>query len=334
MIDSFKDRFLDYKRMNDGCSVRTIQAYGDILQRFGAWLNGEDPRECDDQQLLLFTGMYLNKTFKLHARSRIPYISCIREFYKWLHRLGHISGKNPAESLPYPKSGKPLPRVIELSNAERLVSAPDLATFEGIRDAALFAVLIGCGLRLAGLVALNRSSLVPFTVDGQPRLSVRTFEKGEKERLVPLPREAELLLRVYMEHEDHADIDSALANGDRPLFVSTNNRRIPAHEFIGERRRLSARGVQGIVIRHGLKAGVPKDQLHPHALRHRFGTELTESDVPENQTGELMGHSSADSTRIYTHLAMKKKTQTIDRANPLAKIRTPASELLKRMGQV
>ncbi|MDK2124704.1 tyrosine-type recombinase/integrase [Parachitinimonas caeni] len=71
---------------------------------------------------------------------------------------------------------------------------------------------------------------------------------------------------------------------------------------------------------------------HPHALRHLFGTELTESDTPEGLTSALMGHSSAQSTRIYTQLAMKKKASTLDQANPLAKTRTPASDLLARMG--
>lgn len=325
------DGFIGFKTLNDGCSIRTGQSYGDILQRYALFLGDTDPCSVTEETLLVFTGMHLNKTFNLHARSRVPYVACIRGFYEWLNRKGYLGEVNPAENLPYPKAGKPLPDVIELANAEKLISAPDLSTFEGVRDAAMLAVLLGCGLRLSGLVAMNRSHLQTYMVKEQPRMAVRVLEKGDKERQLPVPREAELLLRVYLEHPAHALYDCVLPDGDSPLWISTHNRRTPEHEQHGDRRRLTKRGIQSIIIRLGTKVGIPRQQLHPHALRHRFGTELTESDVPLNQTGELLGHASLESTKIYLHLAMVKKTEAMDRGNPLAKIRSPASELLRRL---
>lgn len=326
------DGFINFKMLNDGRSDRTAQAYRDILSRFADFLGDADPCNVTEETLLVFTGMHLNKTFNLHARSRVPYVACIRGFYAWLDRMGYLGMNNPAENLPYPKAGKPLPDVIELGNAEKLISAPDLSTFEGVRDAALLAVLLGCGIRLAGLVALNRSSLQTYMVKKQPRMALRVLEKGDKERQIPVPREAELLLRVYLEHPDHELYDTALPDGDAPLWISTtHNRHTPPHENHGERRRLTRRGIQAMIIRYGTKVGIPRNQLHPHAFRHRFGTELTESDIPLNQTGELMGHSSPKSTEIYLHLAMQKKTESMDKGNPLAKIKSPASELLRRL---
>ncbi|WP_051711361.1 tyrosine-type recombinase/integrase [Andreprevotia chitinilytica] len=330
-MDALIEGFIRFKQLNQGRADRTAAAYSDILGRFRDWLAGRDPCSCTEDELLVFTGLYLNKTFGLHARSRVPYVACVRGFYDWLDRQGYLADVNPAEHLPYPKAGKPLPQVIALDHLEKLIAQPDLGVFEGVRDAALISVLAGCGLRLAGLVAMNRSDLHEYQFKKQRRMATRVLEKGDKERLQPIPREVELLLRVYLEHPDHDKIDAALPNGDRPLWVSTRNTRIPAHEFHGEARRLSARGVQEIVRRYGLRAGIPEALLHPHALRHRFGTELTESDVSLDQTSKLLGHSSVQSSMVYLHLAMNKKTETVDRANPLAKIRTPASELLRRL---
>ncbi|KAF0812815.1 Tyrosine recombinase XerD [Andreprevotia sp. IGB-42] len=323
--------FIEFKKTNEGRAERTGAAYTDILYRFRDWLAGRDPCACTEDELLVFTGLHLNKAFGLHARSRVPYVACIRGFYAWLDRCGYLGDFNPAENLPYPKAGKPLPRVISLGHLEALIAQPDLGTFEGVRDAAMISLIAGCGFRLAGLVALNRSCLVEYELKKQKRLALRVLEKGDKERLQPVPREAELLLRVYLEHPLHEHIDAALPNGDRPMWISTRNSRIPAHEFHGDARRLSHRGVQEMIRRYGIRAGVPEADLHPHSLRHRFGTELTESDVPLDQTGDLLGHSSHQSTLIYLHLAINKRTASVDRANPLSKIRTPASELLRRL---
>ena len=146
-----------------------------------------------------------------------------------------------------------------------------------------------------------------------------------------MPREADLLLRIYLEHPDMQGIDRSLPDGDKVLFVSTGNRKCPEHEYFGERRRLTQRGIYGIIQRHGLKAGIPISQLHPHAMRHLYGTELAESDVNERSHQQLMGHSDPRSTQVYVHLATKKLTGDVDRANPLAKIKTPVTDLLGKL---
>jgi integrase/recombinase XerD len=89
------------------------------------------------------------------ARSRIPYISAVKGFYKFAAARG-ICRRNAARELEHPKPGKPLPRTISLANAEKLMWAPDMGTFIGIRDAAMLALLVGCGPRISGLVRAER----------------------------------------------------------------------------------------------------------------------------------------------------------------------------------
>lgn len=326
----FED-FLVFKASNDGSLDRTVRAYKDVLARFESFLSGEDPLRVTGDQLLVFCGPYLHKTLNLSPVSRTPYVAAIREFYRWASAVRGLIGKNPAEAVPYPKKGRKLPKVLSLENAERLMWAPDFNTFEGIRDAAMLAVLIGCGLRVAGLVSLNESNLVPMEIDGAPRLAVRTMEKGEKERLVPIPREADLMVRVYLEHPQLQQINRSLEDGDRVLFVTVRNRHCPAHEYYGESRRFSARGVLLMVQRHGRRAGISPDQLHPHALRHLYGTELAESKIDILERQQLMGHADPKSTAIYTHLAARSLAASVDTGNPLAKIKTPMSQLLREI---
>lgn len=319
--------FLEWKRINHGRSLRTVQVYALALRRLDEFLAGGDYLVATPDQLLLFTGKWLFDRGLRDPVSRRTHVSAVREFYKWLARRGLTRG-NPAAEVAHARVGRRLPRVMSLAHAEQLMWAPDFATFEGVRDAAILALLMGCGLRVSGLVGLNESNLVAHTVDGRSRLMLRTREKGDKERQLPIPQQADLLLRVYLEHPTLAAVDRRLPNGDQVLFISTRNRSVPAHEYIGEARRLRRKGVLRMIQTYAARIGLPASVAHPHALRHMFGTELAEDDVPTNTASRLLGHDDPKNTKIYEHLAARKLTRVIDQANPLAKMHTPMTDLL------
>lgn len=319
--------FLEWKRINRGRSARTIEVYGLALRRLGEFLAGRDHRTVQPDELLIFTGKWLYDRGLVDPLSRKTHVSAVREFYRWA-KATRRALENPAELVPHAKAGRRLPRVMTLEMGERLMWAPDFSRFEGVRDAAIIGLLIGCGLRVSGLVGLNAGNLVVQVIDGRPRMVLRTTEKGGKERQLPVPLQADMLMRVYLDHPDLAAIDRRLPSGDEVLFVSLRNRTVPPHEYRGEARRLSDKGVQRMLLKYARKAGVPEHLAHPHALRHMFGTELAEDDVPTATAAELMGHDDMKNTKIYQQLAMRKKTKVIDQAGPLAKMRTPASELL------
>lgn len=322
--------FLEWKRINQGRSTRTIDVYALALRRLGEFLGGRDWQAVVLDDLLLFTGKWLFDRGLADPLSRKTHVSAVREFFRWAVARGEIR-RNPAAGVPHARVGRKLPRVMTIAHAERLIWAPDFATFEGVRDAAIIALLVGCGLRVSGLVSLNMGNVIAQEINGRPRLVVRSREKGDKDRQVPIPFQADLLLRVYLEHPELAKIDRLLASGDQVLFVSCRNRSVPAHEYRGEARRLSDKGVQRMLLKYARQAGVPLDLAHPHALRHMFGTELAEDDVPTNTAARLLGHDDPKNTKIYEHLAMRKLTKVVDKSNPLAKMRTPVSDLLAAM---
>lgn len=332
--------WLIWLRQNRGRSVATVDAYQSALARLSQWCreppteahlqaSTRDPLSLGLEDLERFTGMICHHQ-GLSARSRRVVVSAIRGFYAWAAAKQKVT-HNPAAQLPYPRAGRRLPRILALDNADKLLRQPDLGTFRGLRDATVMAMLMGTGLRISGLVQLNESALIWTDFEGRDELVLRVTEKGEKERMLPVPREAALLLRAYLGHPDLAEIDRALTSGDSVLFVSTRNHLVPPWDYRGEARRLSEYGVRDLLHRHGRRAGIPDDQLNPHAVRHLYGTELAESDVDLLQRQSLLGHASPDSTAIYTHLAMRKMRETVRKSNPLGKLRTPLLDDLRRL---
>lgn len=304
--------------------------YDLALKRLAEFAVDRDPLQLTRDELDVFTGPWLYKHLAIGPRGRRPYVAAVRMFYTWLYQNGDIN-KNPAISVSYPDSGRKLPRVITLTNAEKLMWAPDFSTFVGVRDGAILGLLVGCGIRVSGLVMMDEGDVIEDVLDGERRLLARVREKGNRERLVPIPREADMLLRIYLEHPELKALDRDLPDGGRVLFVSVGNRACPPHLYHGARRRINRRSVFELIRRYGEREGVPIEQLHPHAMRHLYGTELAESDVDQSRRQQLLGHRDPKSTEIYTHLAMRKLSRDADMANPLAKMRTPVSDLLKRL---
>jgi len=316
---------------NKGRSQATLTKYSGHLERLRAWLigRGADLLGATYADLEQFTGIEAHKD-GLSARARRPMVSAIRGFYAWAIAEGLIVD-NPARRLPSPKAGSPLPIPLGLHNAEKIMLQPDLGTFIGLRDAAIMAVMLGTGLRISGVCAINESSLVWSYDDGQERLTIKALEKGGKERFVPVPHEARLLVRAYLGHEHLDEVDRSLPKHDRVLWINTINSNVPRHEHYGESRRITPRTINKIIVRYGLSAGIPRNQLHAHAFRHLYGTELVESGTDTLTVQTLMGHAHASSSAIYTHLAMRTLQRRVDEANPLGKINTPVTSLARQL---
>lgn len=320
------EAFSNYLLHNRGRSPITAHKYCAYLDRLHKSIDKSILLATRDE-IEFFSGVESHKA-GLSPRSRRQMVAALRGFFAWAKKSSLITS-NPAVDLPYPRAGQKLPVPLSLKYAERILMAPDLDTFIGVRDAAIIALLIGCGPRVSGLCALNEGDLVFDQINGVDWLVIRLREKGKKERLVPVPHEARLLLLAYLGHPELAEIDRLLPDGDRVLFVGTRNRSIPQHEYFGEARRLHSRSVNDLIERYAERAGVPRSMAHPHAFRHLYGTELAEHDAQAYQLQTLMGHADERSSRIYVHLATRTLAKLVDRANPLGSINTPASGLLR-----
>jgi len=321
------EKFCIQLEVNQGLAPATASKYQGYLLRLAEYCRERnlDPLAVDQEQLEHFTGLYMHE-LGLSPQARKVVVSAVRKFYAWLDRAGVIDG-DPARNLKQPKTGRKLGQKMDLQYMQKLIMAPGLSTFKGVRDTTIFTILAGCGPRPSGIVGLNQSDLL-FSLEGEPndqveKLYLRFREKGKKERIVPAPDECRALLRAYLGHPYLVGIDRSLADGDQVLFIKTADTGISPADFHGEARRLSIQRINKLMLYYGKKAGIPVDQCTPKALRHLYGTELHESDVDIRLSQALMGHADIKSQTMYTHLAMRKARKAIEQANPLAKVSIP-----------
>jgi integrase/recombinase XerC len=172
--------------------------------------------------------------------------------------------------------------------------------FKDLRDRAILELLYASGLRVRELVGLNDENL-----DMAQQL-VRVFGKGRKQRIVPFGEFAARALTAYVEERDRQGLALSEDDGQTPVFVSVNG------------RRLNARDVQRLVekTRMGLPSG---RRLTAHTLRHSFATHLLENGADLRAIQELLGHSSLATTQKYTHVSLEHLRAEYDKAHPKAK---------------
>ena len=332
--DPLVNRWLNQLLHNRGLAMATVNKYGRFVDRLSLWLATNNPPckllNASIEQLELWTGFELHRE-KLRPQTRKIAVAGVKSFYKYMESV-KVLKDNPAESLPSPKIGYSLPRPAQLQHAQALLMAPGIESFKGLRDTAMLSVLIGCGCRISGLVALNESDLIwGKNSKGVERLKIRFTEKGKKERIVPAPMEVGLLIRAYLGHPFWEAIEPTLPNGDRVLFINTINPTIRQPDHYGERRRIRADSFGAILKNYAITAGIPINSRHAHSYRHLYGTELAESDVDLLVRQALLGHAKPETTAIYSSLAMQKLFEIVDKSNPLGKIKTVVSDLANKI---
>lgn len=325
------DKYLTYLEYNKGRTGATTAKYRGYLNQLITWCKEKDldPLTISLEALEEFTGKHAHEQ-GMKPSARKPLIAAVRGFYAWARQYKHTY-RNPAEDLPYPQIGRKMPVPMQLQSAEKMLMQCDLDTLQGVRDYAILTVLIGCGVRRSGIVGINENDLVLIQEQKKEYLTIKVREKGKKERYIPAPHEVRLAIKAYLVHPQLQKIDRTLTDGDRVLFISFNSKAVPKHEYYGENRRMRPNSINRIMERYGERAGVPKDQRNPHAARHLFGTELAEDNVAPETRQTLLGHADIKSTAIYTSLAIRHLRLAVDKSNPLRKIKTPFSEILKRL---
>ena len=283
--------FATWLRAERGRAERTVDAY---LRDVQQWLDTLDPvppwAEITTLQLRAWVRAALsNRAPATQARA----ISALRSFFEFLVRRDLIP-QNPAAGLTAPKQAKSLPATIPaqavLDWIRALASREDEPLAQ--RDAALLAVLYGCGLRVSEAVGLD--------VDGALDPTWRILGKGNKERIVPVPTGTLRLVRDWL------TVRRSLVADDEPaLFVNARG------------RRLSVRGIQYLLERRAREAGLDR-HVHPHQLRHSFATHLLGDGVDLRAIQELLGHASLSTTQRYTHVDLAGLARVYDGAHPRA----------------
>jgi len=238
---------------------------------------------------------YINE-LGMSAYSQARILSGIKAFYKYL-AFEELIDNNPAALLEGPKIGRKLPDTLEYHDIEKLLEAIDLSLPEGARNRAILETLYSSGLRVSELVDLRLSN-VYFDIG-----FLRVLGKGNKERLVPIGRDAMKYLKIYVEEvRVHIPVQKGFEN----------------YAFLNRRGSKLSRVMVFLIIKSIAEKIGLKKTISPHTFRHSFATHLIEGGADLRAVQEMLGHASITTTEIYTHLDRDYLRQVIQEFHPRA----------------
>jgi integrase/recombinase XerC len=304
--------FLRVLENERGASMHTSRAYARELRGFSEWVVERYGREhavenLEHTDIRAYLGTLYERGLSKASAARA--LAAIRSWFKWLARSGRLE-RNVASLVATPKLPKHLPRVPSIEQMNHVVESveKDAASWPA-RDAAILELLYGCGIRNAELTALNLEDIHW----ANEALLIRG--KGQKQRYVPLGDAAARALRAYLA-ERSSRIGALDVKAATPAaFVNLQLRGLAKP---GGTARLTTRSVGRIVKRIAILRGLSGD-VHPHTLRHAFGTHLLEEGADLRAIQELLGHERLSTTQRYTQLTTAQLTQVYDRTHPRAK---------------
>ncbi len=289
-------QFQNHLRLERALAENSIEAYVRDIQKFIQFLEfayctdsfEEVPTEMVEKFLQHLTELGLAE----RSQSRI--LSALKTFYRFLNDE-EITEHNPVLLLSSPTLGRKLPTVLSVEEIEKLTDSIDLSTPEGTRNRAILEVLYASGLRVSELVNLKLSNCY-LEMD---MLKIRG--KGNKERLVPINREAKHYIELYLQNIRHFQKIKA---GYEDIL------------FLNRRGQSLTRVMIFTIVKNITKlAGIQKN-ISPHTFRHSFATHLIEGGADLRAVQELLGHESILTTEIYTHLDMTFLQETIQNFHP------------------
>jgi integrase/recombinase XerC len=300
IVERAIDDFLRHLRERNA-SVHTIKAYAGDLDCFAAYVGSRHWNTIDHIAIRGFLSHLYDKGLSKTSVARS--LAAVRSLYRWLAQEKVVE-QNPAKLVSTPRLPKKLPRVPTIEEVNSMLDGkmPEVASFPE-RDRLMFELLYGCGIRNSELVGIN---LDDISLSNE---AILIRGKGKKERYVPFGGSALAALSVYLPW--------------RQQLLATLKKTMPAKGvsalLVNQRgARLTTRSVGRIVKRIAVAKGL-SPEVHPHTLRHAFGTHMLEEGADLRAIQELLGHERLATTERYTQLSVKHVMNVYDQTHPRAK---------------
>ena len=296
--------FIAYLEFERGLSRNTLEAYRSDLLQFGRFLEprGLDAVTAKPADLAEFledlaqgdgNGRAPASPATIHRKA-----ACLRSFYRHLRREG-MRESDPTTTISGPRRSQRMPKVLNRSEVQKLLSQPRGSEPTALRDRALLELMYACGLRASEAIGMDLRDL-----DMEAGV-LRARGKGSKERVVPVGKAAIEATRIYIERGRPSLLRGRL---EAKLFVN----------FRGE--PLTRQGLYKIVRRHATTAGLA-DRMSPHTLRHTFATHLLAGGCDLRSVQEMLGHADVATTQVYTQNSSKRLKDVYSKAHPRASAR-------------
>lgn len=282
-------------RVEKGLSENTIKAYRRDLEKFAAFAQQHklSTKHVRRRDVVDFLAMLYRQG--LDSRSVARHLTTLRNFFRFALIEGYVD-EDPSATIESPKFHRALPDFLSLEEVDRLLRQPDTNTVAGLRDRAMIELMYSCGLRVSELCGLRVSDLQ------QEEGCLRCLGKGNKERLVPVGRQALEAVQRYL-------------RDSRPKLLGEST---SPHLFLRQTGNAIDRVAYWQRLRdYGRKAGLRK-RLRPHMLRHSFATHLLDRGADLRSVQIMLGHSDISTTQIYTHVVEERLKQVYKAHHPRA----------------
>jgi len=277
-------RFKKFLQVEKGLSQNSIYSYTYDLKKFSDFLSQKskdimDATQDDIQQFLKYEKNNKKNSSRTLARS----LAAIRQFYNFLSDNIDVEIQNPTEKIETPHVEKTLPDYLTVNELDKLFNSISEEDSYELRDKTIFELLYSSGLRISEAVDLTIHN-VDITNN-----FITVIGKGNKQRMVPMGKEAVRLLNKYIKES-------------RPVIISN---RESEYLFISKKgSQLNRKSVWRLLKNYVSRTEIQKN-ITPHTLRHSFATHLIENGADLRSVQELLGHMDISTTQVYTHMAKK-----------------------------
>ncbi|HWI61635.1 MAG TPA: site-specific tyrosine recombinase XerD [Symbiobacteriaceae bacterium] len=288
--------FINYLSVERGLAVNTLESYGRDLRQYSEFLETDDETALDSvsRNTIVNYLLYLQSQGKATA-TIARRLAALKAFYQFLVREKRINA-DPTANLESPKLEKRLPKVLSVTEVERLLAQPDSGQPAGIRDRAMLELLYATGIRVSELVSLD-------VTDVNLEMGyIKCEGKGSKERIVPL---GSLAIQSCRDYLGSARSRLVREREEQALFVNHHG------------HRLTRQGFWKIVKKYADDAKIEKE-ITPHTLRHSFATHLLENGADLRSVQEMLGHADISTTQIYTQVTRGRIKEVYAKAHPRA----------------
>ncbi len=290
-LDSVKQQYLNHLELERNLSSNTIQAYSRDLDFLTQRLN-------DTKEITLKNVQEIFNLYKQNhgERSVLRLIACVKSFLKYLHaeELLEEDFSNQIETM---STRLTLPKTLDIKTVVDLIESIKPEDPKSIRNRLIFEFLYGTGCRISELVNTDLQD-----IDFESNVIKIRFGKGSKQRVIPLGTNLKKSIESYV-----IQVRNNLVKSKKTDSLLLN----------AKGQRLTRQSIWTVINRYALENGI-KD-LTPHTLRHAFATHLLEGGADVRVVQELLGHSSINTTQIYTHVTVDKLRETFIQTHPRAR---------------
>ena len=287
-MKDFIEDFINYLSVERGLAKNTLLAYRRDLQQYTGYLESKGLTQTVQIKRDHVTGyMYDQKQKGLSANSISRALAAIKMFHRFLLRE-RLATDDPTNLVETPKLWKRVPDVLSSMEIESIIKQSSGRNWQQIRDNAMLELLYASGMRVSELVDLKLEN-VNMDIG-----YVRCIGKGNKERIIPIGKRAQIAVKKYCEQ---SRIKISQKEQTSSLFLSRLGKKI------------SRQSIWKLIKVYAKKAKIKKT-IKPHTLRHSFATHLLEHGADLRSVQEMLGHSDISTTQIYTHVD-KERLRTI-----------------------